>query len=70
MKSLSVMGLDGGREGRVGVSGGQARRASQDPRHDRCSLIRNDLQQLCGASDRKNKGGNERRRGFNLETPL
>lgn len=36
---------------------GQAKRVSQDPRHDRCSLIRNDLQQLRGASDKKIKGG-------------
>lgn len=32
----------------------RARRVSQDPRHDRCSLIRSDLQQLRRASDKKN----------------
>lgn len=42
------------RRGCVSVVGaGEARRESQDPRHDRCSLIQSDLQQLGGASDKK-----------------
>ena len=52
-ENLSVMGLDGSRAG-VGGGGrwGKARRG-EDPRHDRCSLIQSDLQQLHRASDKE-----------------
>lgn len=48
-------GKEGGVVWAFGGGAGEARRASQDPRHDRCLLIRSDLQQLGGASDKKNK---------------
>ncbi|MEQ2170414.1 hypothetical protein GOODEAATRI_000041 [Goodea atripinnis] len=53
LKSLSVMGLDGRGRERAWCEDLGAKRASQDPRHDRCSLICSDLQQLFGASDEK-----------------